>query len=55
MVYRSTSTVGLPRESNISRAWIFRIDMVQDLKDNQVERLHRLSAAGRGRAGVHIR
>lgn len=46
LVYRSTSTVGLPRESNISRAWIFRIDMVQDLqtKHSQVERLRRLNA-----------
>jgi hypothetical protein len=26
-VYRSTSTVGFPRESKISLAWILRIDM----------------------------
>lgn len=40
-VYRSTSTVGFPRESNISRAWIFRMDMVQDL-----QRKHRQCGTG---------
>lgn len=31
-VYRSTSTVGFPRESKISLAWILMMDMVQDLE-----------------------
>ncbi len=52
LVYRSTYTVGLPWESKISQAWIFKMDMVLDLqmkwqeKDISLVRFHRLTDAG---------